>query len=82
MLVRAISGNFVGSEIEKVDNAMLDDLTDDDLVFKTVMGVPSRNNDNRDDISFQGVERLVNVMNSGRDANIAIPQNFHLLVIK
>ena len=81
MLVRAISGNFVGSEIEKVDNAMLDDLTDDDLVFKTVMGVPSRNNDNRDDISFQGVERLVNVMNSGRDANIAIPQNFHLLVI-
>lgn len=81
MLIRAISGNFVGSEVKKVDNAVLDGLADEDLIFKTVMGVPSRNNDNRDDISFQGVERLVNVMNSGGDSKEALPQNFHLLVI-
>ncbi|WP_406546635.1 helicase HerA domain-containing protein [Succinimonas sp.] len=81
MLSRAIRGNFIGSTVEKADNSVLERLADDRLKFKTVLGVPSRNNENRDDLSFQGVERLVNVMNSG-DLPLNIrDQEFHLLVI-
>ena len=78
MLVRAVRGNFLGSEIEKADNTIIEGLADPDLTFRTVMGVPSRNTDNRDNISFQGVERLINVMNSVRSS---YAQDFHLLVV-
>ncbi len=81
MLSRAIKGNFIGSSVEKADNSVLEELTKDRVRFKTVMGVPSLNNDNRDDISFQGVERLVNVMNSGELSSSLRDQEFHLLVI-
>ncbi len=81
MLSRAIRGNFIGSTVEKADNSVLERLADSRLRFKTVLGVPSRNNENRDDLSFQGVERLVNVMNSGELPLSIRDQEFHLLVI-
>ena len=78
MLERVFKGNFTGSEISEADSSVTQFLTED-LTFKTVLGVPSRNTD-KEDLAFQSVDRLVNVMNAGR-YGAGSGQDFHVLVI-
>ncbi len=79
MLSRVFKGNFTGSELCEADSSVTQRLASEDLTFKTVLGVPSRNTD-KEDLAFQSVDRLVNVMNAGR-YGIGSGQDFHVLVI-
>lgn len=75
LLQRSFEGNFIGSKIEKLspeDNKhVIKTLLDEEMEYSAVLGVPSRNQE-KEDISFQGVDRLINIMNG---------IHFHMLVI-
>ena len=81
MLCRAFKGNFLGSELREVEREeskkLLDGLCSPEARFSALLGVPTRNSE-REDIAFQGVDRLVNIMTSG---GRSLGQRFHLLVI-
>ena len=81
MLYRAFKGNFLGSELQEVgreeSKKLLDGLCSPEARFSALLGVPTRNSE-REDIAFQGVDRLVNIMTSG---GRSLGQRFHLLVI-
>lgn len=70
ILEKAFKGNFLGSKLTKED-AICNVFLQNNLQFSTVLGIPSRNKD-KESISFQGVDRLINIM-EGID--------FHLLII-
>lgn len=81
MLSRAFKGNFLGSQLEELKEqetqTLLSSLRKPEMEYSTLLGVPTRNSQ-REDISFQGVDRLVNIMTSGGKS---LGQSFHLLVI-
>lgn len=81
MLCRAFKGNFLGSELHEVSQEagreLLEGLCSKEARFSALLGVPTRNSE-REDIAFQGVDRLVNIMTSGGHS---LGQGFHLLVI-
>lgn len=81
MLCRAFKGNFLGSELREVgreeSEELLNGLCSREARFSALLGVPTRNSE-REDIAFQGVDRLVNIMTSGGHS---LGQRFHLLVI-
>ena len=81
MLSRAFKGNFLGSELREVGREegeeLLNGLCSKEARFSALLGVPTRNSE-REDIAFQGVDRLVNIMTSGGHS---LGQRFHLLVI-
>ena len=81
MLCRAFKGNFLGSELQEVGREesaeLLQGLCSKEAQFSALLGVPTRNSE-REDIAFQGVDRLVNIMTSGGHS---LGQRFHLLVI-
>lgn len=79
LLQRAFKGNFVGSDLKEVDQSAFAELQRDDVHFKTIIGVPSRNSD-KEDISFQSIDRLVNIMLSGKPSSF-VSNDFHLLVV-
>lgn len=80
MLSRAFKGNFLGSQLkeltEEESRDLLDGLKKPEMEYSTLLGVPTRNSQ-REDISFQGVDRLVNIMTSGR----SLGKTFHLVVV-
>ena len=81
MLCRAFKGNFLGSELHEVSQEesreLLEGLCNKEARFSALVGVPTRNSE-REDIAFQGVDRLVNIMTSGGHS---LGQGFHLIVI-
>lgn len=70
MLDKAFKGNFLGSHLEECPS-IASTLQDPKLYYSTVLGIPSRNNE-KENISFQGVDRLINIM-SGVE--------YHLLIV-
>lgn len=80
MLSRAFKGNFLGSELRELgedeSRELLEGLQKPDMEYSVLLGVPTRNSD-REDIAFQGVDRLVNIMTSGR----SLGRTFHLMVV-
>ena len=81
MLERAFKGNFLGSRLDEVHEAEFREITaqlgSKNMEYSALLGVPSRNSE-REDISFQGVDRLVNIMTNG---NQFLGGSFHLLVL-
>lgn len=80
MLARAFKGNFLGSELRELEEeecgALLAGLQKPDMEYGVLLGVPTRNSE-REDIAFQGVDRLVNIMTGGK----SLGRTFHLLVV-
>lgn len=80
MLSRAFKGNFLGSELQELGEAdsreLLEGLQKPDMEYSVLLGVPTRNSE-REDIAFQGVDRLVNIMTSGK----SLGRTFHLMVV-
>ena len=80
MLERAFKGNFFGSQLEPLKEAasqnLMQGLQTAGMQFSTLLGVPTRNSQ-KEDISFQGVDRLVNIMTSGGTGQ----QTFHMLIV-
>jgi len=79
LLERAFKGNFIGSSLDKADNSIIERLASDEIQYKTILGVPSRNAD-KEDIAFQSVDRLVNIMQLGKNSEL-FSNDFHLLVV-
>lgn len=81
MLSRAFKGNFLGSQLDELKEeetrSLLAELRQPHMEFSTLLGVPTRNSQ-REDIAFQGVDRLVNIMTSGGKS---LGHSFHLLVL-
>lgn len=80
MLTRAFKGNFLGSDLrelgEEDSRELLQGLQKPDMEYSVLLGVPTRNSE-REDIAFQGVDRLVNIMTSGK----SLGRTFHLMVV-
>ena len=80
MLSRAFKGNFLGSELQELgeedSRELLEGLQKPDMEYSVLLGVPTRNSE-REDIAFQGVDRLVNIMTSGK----SLGRTFHLMVV-
>lgn len=80
MLSRAFKGNFLGSELQELggeeSRELLAGLQKPDMEYSVLLGVPTRNSE-REDIAFQGVDRLVNIMTSDK----SLGRTFHLVVV-
>ena len=80
MLTRAFKGNFLGSALQELgeedSRELLHGLQKPDMEYSVLLGVPTRNSE-REDIAFQGVDRLVNIMTSGK----SLGRTFHLMVV-
>ena len=70
MLDKAFKGNFLGSKLEECAS-ISGALQDPRLYYSTVLGIPSRNKE-KENISFQGVDRLINIMSD---------VEYHLLIV-
>lgn len=88
ILTRSFKGNFLGSQLEELNDAQAQklcyELRCSDLSFSTLIGVPTKNKEH-EDAQFQGADRLVNIMTSSQLMNNGKLTherlNFHLLVI-
>lgn len=87
MLTQSFQGNFPGSKLDCVTEAqaaaLLSSLQDSRMHYSALLGVPSRNKE-REDVAFQGLDRMVNVMTSSPpedDSYSYHKKNFHFIVV-
>ena len=77
MLGQSFRGNFPGSELAKIEKdearGILQRLCSVQH-YSTLLGVPSRSEEH-EEVSFQGLDRVVNIMTSGRG------KDFHFIVV-
>lgn len=83
LLEKSFKGNFVGTHFQfdndknnnkkekEQTNILQEKLLDKSIKYSVVLGVPSKNEE-KEEISFQGVDRLVNIMSG---------TSFHMIVI-